>query len=158
MLPCGRHILGWLENGRLRTEEVYRFQNGMIKKNEHLCWDFNRLYGEIVEGLKQCRNIGKCPDTVGIDTWGVDFVLLDQDDTVLGDTVGYRDKRTNGVDAKVYEKISEEALYARNGIQKAIFNSIYQLYAVKEENPEYLQEAEAFLMTPEYFNFLPYRG
>ncbi|MHB8129561.1 MAG: rhamnulokinase [Mobilitalea sp.] len=150
----GRHILGWIENGRLKTEEVYRFSNNLTKKNGHLCWDFQKLYDEILTGLKRCKELDKCPLSMGIDTWGVDFVLLDSDDKVLGDTVGYRDKRTEGMDVKVYEIISEQELYARNGIQKEIFNSIYQLYAIKEEYPQYLQQAKAYLMTPEYFNFL----
>ncbi|MDF2908841.1 MAG: rhamnulokinase [Herbinix sp.] len=150
----GRHILGWMENGKLYTEEVYRFQNGLIKKNGHLCWDFDRLFREIVAGMKHCKKIGKCPISLGIDTWGVDFVLLNEKDQVLGDTIGYRDHRTEGKDVKLYEVMPEKELYGRNGIQKAIFNSIYQLYAIKEEHPEYLAEAKTYLMTPEYFNFM----
>lgn len=150
----GRHILGWLEDGKLKTEEVYRFNNGLTKKNGHLCWDFDQLFREIVEGMKYCKKLGKCPASMGIDTWGVDFVLLDDENKVLGDMIGYRDKRTEGMDAKIYEIIPEKELYGRNGIQKAIFNSIYQLYAIKEEHPDYLTKAKAYLMTPEYFNFL----
>ena len=150
----GRHILGWMEEGKLYTEEVYRFQNGLIKKNGHLCWDFDLLFREIVAGLKRCKEIGKCPVSMGIDTWGVDFVLLDGKDQVLGDTIGYRDHRTEGMDEKLYKLIPEKELYGRNGIQKAIFNSIYQLYSIKEEHPEILAEAKTYLMTPEYFNFL----
>ncbi len=150
----GRHILGWMEKGKLFTEEVYRFQNGLIKKNGHLCWDFDLMFREIVAGLKRCKEIGKCPISMGIDTWGVDFVLLDEKDQVLGDVIGYRDHRTEGMDEKLYKIIPEKELYGRNGIQKAIFNSIYQLYAIKEEHPEYLEQAKTYLMTPEYFNFL----
>ncbi len=150
----GRHILGWLEDGKLKTEEVYRFHNGLTKRGGHLCWDFDQLFREIVAGMKYCREIGKCPVSIGIDTWGVDFVLLDDKDRLLGDTVGYRDHRTEGMDDKVYQIIPEKELYGRNGISKAIFNSIYQLYAIKEEKPEHLEKARAYLMTPEYFNFL----
>ena len=91
---------------------------------------------------------------MSIDTWGVDYVLLDKDDNILGDTVGYRDSRTNGMDEKVYEKISLEDLYKRTGIQKQMFNTIYQLMAVKETNPEHMEKAEALLMIPDYFHFL----
>jgi rhamnulokinase len=91
---------------------------------------------------------------MGIDTWAVDYVLLDQEDKVLGDAVGYRDSRTNGMDDKVYETISLSALYARTGIQKQIFNTIYQLMAVKQSHPEYLEQAESILMIPDYFDFL----
>ena len=91
---------------------------------------------------------------MGIDTWGVDYVLLDKDDNILGDTVGYRDSRTEGMDEKVYEVIPQDDLYARTGIQKQIFNTIYQLMAVKQSHPEYLEQAETILMIPDYFNFL----
>lgn len=150
----GRHILGHMENGKIILEEVYRFENKLVNKNGHLCWDFTHLFNEIVNGMRECKNIGKIPITMGIDTWGVDFVLLDENDEVLGDTVAYRDSRTNGVDRELYKIISENELYERTGIQKAIFNSIYQLYAIKLANPEYIENAKTFLMVPEYFNFL----
>lgn len=149
----GRHILGWMENGKLRLEEVYRFKNGLTEKNGHLCWDLEGLYQEVLQGLKKCRQLNRIPVSMGIDTWGVDFVLLDKEDRILGDTVAYRDGRTKGMDARVYEVISEKELYSRNGIQKQLFNSIYQLMAIKEQQPEYLEQAEAFLMVPEYLNF-----
>lgn len=149
----GRHILGWMENGKLRLEEVYRFRNGLTEKNGHLCWDLEGLYQEVLQGLKKCRQLNRIPVSMGIDTWGVDFVLLDKEDRILGDTVAYRDGRTKGMDARVYEVISEKELYSRNGIQKQLFNSIYQLMAIKEQQPEYLEQAEAFLMVPEYLNF-----
>lgn len=91
---------------------------------------------------------------MGIDTWAVDFVLLDKENKMLGDAVGYRDSRTAGMDEKVYEIIPEEKLYERTGIQKQIFNTIYQLMAVKSNNPEILEHAETMLMIPEYFNYL----
>ncbi len=150
----GRHILGRKENGKMELEEIYRFENGLVEKNGHLCWDLEKLFAEIVNGMKKCKELGKLPVSVGVDTWGVDFVLLDHEDRVLGDTVGYRDGRTKGMDEKVYEIISEEELYARTGIQKAIFNTIYQLMAVKTEHPEYLEQAKALLMIPDYFHFL----
>lgn len=150
----GRHILGSLENGKIELEEIYRFENGLIKKDGELCWDVPKLFSEIKNGLKKCKEIGKIPSTMGIDTWAVDFVLLDKAGNVLGNTVGYRDSRTAGMDDKVYETISLEDLYARTGIQKQIFNSIYQLMAVKEKHPEYLEAAETLLMIPDYFHYL----
>ena len=113
-----------------------------------------RLFTEIKNGLKKCKEIGKIPVSMGIDTWGVDYVLLDKDNKILGDTVGYRDSRTEGMDEKVYETISQNDLYARTGIQKQIFNTVYQLMAVKESHPEYLEQAESILMIPDYFHFL----
>lgn len=149
----GRHMLASMKDGKMQLEEVYRFPNGMDDRNGTLCWDVDRLFSEIKNGLKKCREIGKIPATMGIDTWGVDFVLLDKDDRILGDTVGYRDSRTEGMDAKVYDIIPQDELYARTGIQKQIFNTVYQLMAVKQSHPEYLEQAESILMIPDYFNF-----
>lgn len=150
----GRHMLASMVDGKMHLEEVYRFPNGMDNKDGTLCWDVDRLFSEIKNGLKKCKELGKIPASMGIDTWGVDYVLLDKDDKILGDTVGYRDSRTTGMDEKVYEKISLEDLYKRTGIQKQIFNTVYQLMAVKETHPEYLEQAEAILMMPDYFHFL----
>lgn len=150
----GRHMLASMAEGKMQLEEVYRFPNGMDNVNGTLCWDVDRLFTEIKNGLKKCKELGKIPVSMAIDTWGVDYVLLDKEDKILGGTVGYRDSRTNGMDTKVYETISLEELYARTGIQKAIFNTVYQLMAVKENNPEYLEQAEAMLMIPDYFHFL----
>ncbi|WOO39131.1 rhamnulokinase [Anaerocolumna sp. AGMB13020] len=150
----GRHILGSLDNGKLQLEEIYRFENGLIEKEGYLCWDLDQLFQEILNGLKKCKAADKIPVSMGVDTWGVDFVLLDTEDKVLGPTVGYRDKRTAGMDDEVYKIIKEEQLYHRTGIQKQIFNTIYQLTAVKTKSPEILQKAEALLMIPDYFHFL----
>lgn len=150
----GRHILSHMENGKLILEEVHRFPNGLHEKDGEKCWDYEALFSEIKTGLKKCKEIGKVPASVGIDTWGVDFVLLDENDKVLGNTVGYRDDRTQGMDEEVYKIIPHEQLYLRTGIQKAIFNTIYQLMAVKKGHPEYLEQAKTFLMVPDYFHYL----
>ncbi len=150
----GRLILGHLENGKMELEEVHRFENGMVKKDGELCWEFDRLFQEIKNGLKKCKEIGKIPVSMGVDTWGVDFVLMDKDDKVLGNTVGYRHHRNEGMDEEVYKTISLEDLYARTGIQKAIFNTVYQLMAVKTKHPEYLEQAETMLHVPDYFHYL----
>ncbi len=149
----GRHILGSLEDGKIQLEEIYRFWNGMDKKDGSLCWDVDRLFNEILAGMKKCKEIGKIPESVGIDTWGVDFVLLDGADNIVGQTIGYRDHRTDGMDAEVYKLIPEEELYSRTGIQKAIYNTIYQLMAVKCKHPDWLEKAESMLMIPDYFHF-----
>lgn len=122
----GRHILGWMDKGKIRMEEIYRFENKLEKRNGHLCWDLDHLFHEVVEGLRKCKELDRIPESVGIDTWGVDFVLLDANGNVLGNTVAYRDGRTKGMDEEVYKVISESELYGRNGIQKQLFNSIYQ--------------------------------
>lgn len=150
----GRHIIGYLENGKMVLEEVYRFENGMQKVDGHLCWDTVHLSNEIINGLKKCKEVGKVPEYMGIDTWGVDYVLLDKDDKVLGKTYGYRDKRTDDMDLEVAKCIPISELYARNGIQKTTFNTIYQLMAHKYYEPELLEQAETLLQTPDYYNFV----
>ena len=150
----GRVMLGWMENGKMQLQEVHRFQNGMVKKDGELCWEHDRIFREVITGLKKCREIGKIPCSVGVDTWGVDFVLLDKEDKPIGNYVGYRDHRTEGMDDEVYKIISLDELYSRTGIQKAIFNTVYQLMAVKKTHPDYLEKAETLLYTPDYFHFL----
>lgn len=135
----GRHILGWMDKGKIRMEEIYRFENKLEKRNGHLCWDLDHLFHEVVEGMRKCKELDRIPASVGIDTWGVDFVLLDANGNVLGNTVAYRDGRTKGMDEEVYKVISESELYGRNGIQKQLFNSIYQLMAIKKETPQLLE-------------------
>ena len=149
----GRHILGWMENGKIRMEEIYRFQNGLEKRGGHLCWNLDRLFDEVVAGLRECKRLERIPASVGIDTWGVDFVLLDAQGNVLGSPVAYRDSRTKGMDDVVYQTIPEAELYSRSGIQKQIFNTIYQLTAIRETEPEILDRADRFLMIPEYLNY-----
>lgn len=150
----GRHILGHLENGRMVLEEIYRFENGMEKRGGKLVWDVERLFTEIINGMKMCKEQNKIPAGMSVDTWAVDYVLLDEQDQVLGDVYGYRDSRTADMDKEVYRLIPEQELYARTGIQKQIFNTIYQLMAVKLQKPELLKKAETFLMLPDYFQFL----
>lgn len=150
----GRHMLSHLEDGKLVLEEIYRFPNGMTEKNGHKVWDVERLFAEILNGMKQCVRLGKIPHSMGIDTWAVDYVLLDGQGGRIGDAAAYRDGRTQGMDEKVYAQITEEELYRRTGIQKQIFNTIYQLAAVKEQHPKWLEQADCLLMMPDYFHFL----
>ena len=149
----GRHILGWVDKGKIRIEEIYRFENKLVKQNGHLCWDLDHLFYEVVEGLKKCKELDRIPESVGIDTWGIDFVLLDKNGSIIGNTVAYRDDRTKGMDKEVYKVISESELYGRNGIQKMLINTIYQLMSIKKETPKALEKAERFLMIPEYLNY-----
>ena len=149
----GRHILGSVQNGRLVLEEIYRFPNGMTKKNGSLCWDTDALFASVVEGMRECAKIGKIPEFMAIDTWGVDFALLDGEGNIVGDTVGYRDSRTDGMDKYVEALIPAEQLYALTGIQKQLLNTIYQLMALKVNKPEELDRAEHMLMIPDYLGY-----
>ncbi len=150
----GRHILGSLENGKIALEEVYRFPNKIINKAGKRCWDCEALFNHIIKGLICCRELKKVPSFVAVDTWGVDFALIDKNKRLVGDTVSYRDSRTEGFDQRVLETISDIELYSRTGIQKQIFNTIYQLVSLKHNNPSELEEAEELLMIPDYINFL----
>ena len=149
----GRHIIGTVENGTLQLEEVHRFDNVQKHQHGHDCWDMDHLWRGIVEGLKQCHDKNLIPDVIGIDTWAVDYVLLNEQDEVVGDTVAYRDSRTEGMKELVNQNISAEALYEKTGIQYQPFNTIYQLMALKQEHPEQLKEAKWMLMIPEYLNY-----
>ena len=149
----GRHILGSLGcDGRLSIEEVHRFRNAASYKGGKLCWDTDYLFAEILNGIKKCGEIGKVPASLAIDTWGVDFVLLNKDGKMAGPAVSYRDKRTVGMAAEVYKIIPKNELYQKTGIQNTEFNTIYQLYSIRESDE--LKGASAFLMIPDYFSFL----
>ena len=150
----GRHILGSYKNNKIQIEEIYRFKNEIFKINNNLCWNFEYLFNEIINGLKKCKDLNKIPMSLAIDTWGVDFVLLDKYDNALGNNISYRDHRTDNIPEEVYNLISKEELYKRTGIQNLVFNTIYQLYSIRKNSPELLKNAKYFLMTPDYFNFL----
>ncbi len=149
----GRHILGSLENGKIVLEEIHRFDNSQIRRNGHDCWDHEALAKHVIDGLKACAAVGKIPATVGVDTWGVDFILLDENLRPCSDMVAYRDARTQGMAEELEKKLSFAEHYARTGIQKAIFNTVYQLQALRLEHPEELERAAHFLMVPDYVNF-----
>lgn len=150
----GRHMLGYMENGKMKYTEIYRFLNGNVEKDGELVWDVDALFREVLEGMKKCKELGKVPVSVGIDTWAVDFVLLDENGKRIGNAVGYRDNATDGMDAEVYKIISQEDLYARTGIQKQMFNTIYQLMAWKKKKKELFEKAETMLLIPDYFHYL----
>ena len=150
----GRHILGWVEDGTIRLKEIYRFDNSQIVRNGHDCWDLQSLARHVLTGCKAAADIGEIPETVGIDTWGVDFVLIDERGLPVGDAVAYRDKRTDGMPEYVESVVPFHELYAHTGIQKAIFNTVYQLAALKKEHPEQLEKADRILFIPDYLNFV----
>ncbi|MCR5103295.1 MAG: rhamnulokinase [Eubacterium sp.] len=150
----GRHIISWINNNKINIKEIYRFENGMIKRNGHLCWDTGRLFSEIIKGMYICGQQGYIPYSMGIDTWGVDYVLLNSKNEVIDECYGYRDGRTDGMDEEVYKVISENELYSRTGIQKQPFNTIYQLESVLRSDGNVLNEASAMLLLPDYFGFL----
>ncbi|ALX49016.1 rhamnulokinase [Lentibacillus amyloliquefaciens] len=150
----GKMLVGYIKNGKLRLQEVHRFENRLIKRDKHFCWDLQSLFSEIVTGIHASRDQGFVPQSIGIDTWAVDFVLLGENDELLTDAVSYRDPRTDGMMEEVFQQISKERLYLETGIQFQKFNTIYQLYYLKKNHPEILDKAKSFLMIPDYLNYL----
>ena len=155
----GRHIIGYVKDGKIITEDIYRFQNLPSESmteyggdTKHLTWDVKRLYTEILNGLKVAGDLGKIPYSIGIDTWGVDYVLLDGNDELLGSAYCYRDARTDASMPKVHNLISKNDLYSKTGIQSGSINTVYQLFCDKESGK--MDQAESFLMLPNYFHFL----
>lgn len=147
----GRHILGCLNNGILTIEEVYRFENNLKKEGNSLIWDTEKLFSHILEGLKECKKRGTIPETVAIDTWGVDYVLLDEEEKIISPVYCYRDSRTEEAVNQVHNMIDPKELYRIAGIQKQPFNTIYQLYCDKQSGK--LEQAKHFLMMPAYFSY-----
>jgi rhamnulokinase len=149
----GRHILGTVKDGQICLEEIYRFDNGQIRRNGHDCWDVEKLVESVKAGIDEAISKYEI-ESIGIDTWGVDFVLLDDKGEMCSDAVAYRDDRTKNADIEIEAQILPFVdLYSRTGIQKASYNTIYQLWALKKESPDQLEKASHFLMMPEYLNY-----
>lgn len=147
----GRHILASTDGGKIYLEEIYRFDNGPIEKDGSLFWDVEYLYTQIVAGLKKAKEIGKIPQSIGVDTWGVDYALLDTEDKVIGGVYAYRDSRTEKQIPLVHGKVPFKTLYERTGLGFASYNTVYQLsddlYSGR------MEKAESLLMIPDYFHF-----
>ena len=147
----GRHIVGWKENGEIRTVETYRFENHIDRVGDALVWDVDRLFAEIKKGITVTMTQYPHLVSLSIDTWGVDYVLMNGDRPIMP-VYAYRDPRTEAVVDKVHSILPFAELYARTGIQFVPFNSIYQLYCDKISGR--LQAATDRLMLPEYFAYL----
>ncbi len=147
----GRHILGRIEDGQIVYEEIYRFDNGFEFCDGSLCWNLDKIFAEVKDGIRKCAELGKIPETIAIDTWGVDYVLLDKDKKVLAPVMCYRDSRTDAVVSEAETIIPKNILYERTGIQRMSFNTVYQLYADKLSGK--LEEAEYYLMIPDYLSY-----
>lgn len=147
----GRHMLGYIENGKLMLEEIYRFENHIVNQNGSLVWDMDHLLKEVVSGIAECKKIGKLPSTLAIDTWGVDYVLLDENKQEILPSYSYRDGRTNAVQSEIQKRISCDELYSITGIQQQDFNTVYQLYCDKKSGK--LKKTKYFLMIPDYLSF-----
>ena len=146
----GRAILGIYQNGKLTMEEVHRFSNDPVSVSGTLYWDILRLFFEIKQGITKCVAMGHGDiESIAIDTWGVDFGLLDKNGRLLENPVHYRDDRTNGMMEKTFEKVPSQEMYERTGIQFVKLNTVFQLCALVEQNPEILERAETLLFIPD---------
>ena len=149
----GRHILGYTDNeGKTVLREIHRFENGAERRGNRLYWNIERLFSCVCEGIVKCRKMGIIPRSIGIDTWGVDYALLDGEGKLIDGVISYRDDRTLGIPEEVYRVITKRDLYRRTGIAEHTFNTVFQLYEDKKSGR--LASAEAMLFVPCYLNYL----
>ena len=151
----GRTIIGNLENGKFDLEEVTRFPNNLIEQGGHFYWDIYALYFEIIRGLKEVAHRGLEITSIGIDTWGVDFVFIGEDNAILRNPRAYRDPITfDAMDDYLKHVISRKEVYDVTGIQLMNFNSIFQLYAMKREQNAAFQQAKKILFVPDALSWM----
>ena len=150
----GRGVLATIEGGSFRMEEVYRFPSEMVREGGRMYWDVLKMRDHFVACINELKEKGIRPDSIGIDTWGVDFGCIGADGRLLALPRCYRDPYTVGIPEKVYEKVPREQLYARTGIQIMNFNTIFQLYAQTLSGDEALQNAVALLFMPDLLSYL----
>ncbi|AUZ27618.1 rhamnulokinase [Bacillus subtilis] len=146
----GRVVVGELKEGKLDIQEIHRFANGFIQRDGHCFWDIDHLLKHILQGLEKVKALGYERCTVGIDTWAVDYVLLDETGNRLREVMSYRDRRTEHTIGKLKQNLSKETIYQKTGIQFQPFNTIYQLY---EEDCELLKKTDTVMMVPDYLGY-----
>lgn len=148
----GRAIIGTFENGKISLEEIHRFDNGPVLMNGGFYWDLPKLFHEVKQGLVKAEKYGY--DSIGIDTWGVDYALITLDGLLLGNPYNYRDERTIPVFEKLKETIGESKLYKMTGIQNMNLNTLYQLLETKENHPDFYALADRVILMPDLFGYL----
>ena len=150
----GRSILGTLDNGRLQMKELTRFPNQMLQIGDHFHWNIYSLFEHLKAGLVAAKSEGVEISSIGIDTWGVDFALLAKDGTILGAPYAYRDPHTDGAPDKFFKIVPREKVYDLTGIQVMNFNSLYQLFALKQANNALLEATSEILFMPDALSYL----
>lgn len=145
----GRGILATYEEGGLRIEEIHRFENNPVEQDGHLRWDFPYLISQVKVGIEKAGAF----DSIGFDTWGVDFGLLDKDGRLMELPVHYRDGRTDGMVERALQRMDADTLYAATGTQIMQINSLFQLLAIKEQRPALLEKADSLLFMPDLFAY-----
>jgi rhamnulokinase len=150
----GRVMAGAWNGRELRVEELHRFSNGAVNLGESLRWDVLRLWTEIQNGLAlAAQKFGDAIVSVGVDTWGVDFVLLTRSGEILGQPWHYRDARTKGILQEAFQRVPRREIFARTGLQFMEFNTLYQVLALQRDHPELLAAADCLLMMPDFFHW-----
>ncbi len=150
----GRVMAGRFDGSQVRLQQIHRFANGPVRLGNTLRWNLLGLWSEIQNGLREAAaQVGSSAVSVGVDTWGVDFVLLNRHDELLGQPWNYRDTRTEGMLQKAFQRVKRAEIFAHTGLQFMQINSLYQLLAMCERDPELVALAERFLMIPDYFHW-----
>lgn len=149
----GRVIAGYLSEGKLELDTVYRFPNRQIRMGKHIYWDFPALFEEMKSGIRMAIEKGYRIKSIGIDTWGVDFGLIDRQGNLIGNPVCYRDSRTQGMPEEVFARLDIQKHYASAGIQIMPINTLFQLYAMKKEGNPQLDIADRLLFMPDLFSY-----
>lgn len=151
----GRTIVGHLEDGKFDMEELTRFDNALIETGGHFYWDIYALYNEIVKGLKIVAQRGMAIQSIGIDTWGCDFVCVGKDKDILRNPLAYRDPHTTGMMEQYFEEQqNKKCVYAKTGIQFMNFNSLFQLYAMRKAGNTALEGADKILFIPDALSYM----
>lgn len=149
----GRVMAGFIHRGVLKLEEVYRFPNRQVRMGNHIYWDFPALFEEMKNGIRQAVRQGYSVRSIGIDTWGVDFGLIDKDGNLLGNPVCYRDPRTNGLPEELFDEPALSGHYAEAGIQVMPINTLFQLYSMRKSDDAQLKVADRLLFMPDLFSY-----
>ena len=151
----GRTIIGTIENGKMMLEELTRFDNNLIQTGGHFYWDIYALYNEIIKGLKLVAKKEIEIQSIGIDTWGVDFVCVDKNGSILRNPLAYRDPHTFGKMEEYFDNcMPKEKVYDITGIQFMNFNSLFQLYAMKQAQDVALENADKILFVPDALSYM----
>jgi len=150
----GRVVAGLFDGRKIELKELHRFSNGPVNVAGSLRWDVLRLWSGIQDGLTKAKQeFGSDIASIGVDTWGVDYVLLSKTGEILGQPYNYRDPRTDGIMEKAFQRVSREDIFSSTGLQFMQINTLYQLIAMRESNPQFLDMADRFLMMPDFFNW-----
>lgn len=151
----GRVVAGLFDGTRLRLEEIHRFSNGAVPVAGSLRWDVLRLWSEILAGMsKAAQSYAQSAISIAVDTWGVDYVLLSRSGEMLGQPYHYRDPRTAGIMDRCFSRVPRSEIFATTGVQFMPINTLYQLIAMQQTNPQLMAQAERFLMMPDLFHWL----